>query len=195
MAVPEEGTQSLPKDAGSQPFVGLWDATGSKFYAMRVDNAAAINLRVAQFNADGKPIEIGKGPVTLDTQTTVSSSGSGSTISDLLGFGDIAIELNVTVAPSGGSPTLDLDVMTTIGGTQWFSIGRFAQTLGVAPKTRIMRISGRVQSGTAEETQAATLPASEVRNGPWGDKIRIHRVIGMGGATGGYTYTVKAIFK
>lgn len=56
MAVPEEGTTALPRDAGNRYFQGNWD--GAAFYAPRADNSTAKNLKVALYDTLGNPLLI-----------------------------------------------------------------------------------------------------------------------------------------
>ncbi len=170
--------------------LGMGLAPDGAFDFLRTDGNSGGNLGALRI------VLTGIGPVTFDSQTGVAANGSSMPVSGLLGFRDLILQLDVTGVPTGGAPTLDINVMTIADGANWFSIGAFAQ-IGGATARRILRLAGTVDPGATgkEEAAPATLAASAVRNGPWGDQIRIDRAFAAGGSTGGYTYTVKGILK
>ncbi len=170
--------------------LGMGLAPDGAFDFLRTDGNSGNNLGALRV------VPIGVGPITFDSQTNIASSGFSAGVSGLLGFRDIILELNVTGVPTGGAPTLDIRVFTYVAGSNGVHIGAFAQ-IGGAVADRVMRLAGTVDPGATgkEEALQPSLAAGTVRNGPWGDQLRIERVFAAGGSTGGYTYTVKGILK
>lgn len=136
---------------------------------------------------------------TLLPATNVLVSGGANTFTgnaisgNLQFFNALALMLNCSVVPTGGSPTLDVYVQHSMdNGTTWQD---FVHTQFTTPAAkRFAFVSGFAAGGTAIVAAAdATLAGETVNQGPFGDQLRIKYKLGLaGGESGQYTLAVWA---
>src|SRR5579885_2662434 len=111
MPVPFEGTQALPSDTNTVPFLGLWDATGSVFYALRSvrslgdGDAGQYELAVGQWVYNGASWDRQRGDNTGAARSSIYGKGTNP--------GDTPLEIatagahhpaKVTLYGSSGQP-------------------------------------------------------------------------------------------
>jgi hypothetical protein len=98
-----EGTGALPTDSSNTAHLGLWDASGAKYYALRADNGTAKNLRVALYDASGNPLGVnGNGLVASVANFPATQAVSA-----------VALPL-----PSGAASEATLATLLTLSGFQ-----------------------------------------------------------------------------
>ena len=109
-------------------------------------------------------------PILLDTFTTISASGTGTTRAGLSSFRDLEVLLHVTTK-SGTSPTLDLFLETQLDGTNWtgLALSRLADATG----TSVIHLTRRQAAGSLDVSAAPG--AGTVRTIGWGDNLRVRR--------------------
>mgnify|MGYP001570771648 CR=1 FL=1 len=142
------------------------------------------------------------GLVTLQA-SQVSAIVNGTTTrtitTGLAGYRDLVILVNITV---GGAATgvLQLFLQDSVdGGTTWDDlVASNTFVFGAAPVTQRFVISGRLATTMAQGSAVINeaLTAGTVRNGPWGDRIRVREVVsGIAGGPTGATYAITAVAK
>ncbi len=105
MAVPNDGTTTLPSDGAGTPnfFLGWWD--GAAFWAPRADNSAAKNLRVARYDANGNPFGVVSNPefvrLSDGTSALVGQKAMAASIPVVIASDQAAVPVSGTVALSG----------------------------------------------------------------------------------------------
>lgn len=146
-------------------------------------------------------------PIDLLPSTEVSTSGIGDACDGLKRYAGLFGSINVSAAPSGGSPTLDVYVQGTPDGSNWQDVVHYQFT---GPGVRLFQISQFVRPGEIVEVsdgsntvvpattgtmvpQDGTLTGDTVVQGPFGDKLRVKYVFSAGGSTGTYTVSASAM--
>lgn len=133
--------------------------------------------------------------ITLVNALAISSSSNSTSADSLARYTDLFGQLNCSAVPTGGAPTLDVYLQTSAdNGSTWQDIAHFQFT--TAAVSRFFRIAG----GAAGETTTfaasdAALAGDTVKQGPWGDQLRVKWVFAAGGSTGIYTLTVTVVAK
>ena len=129
----------------------------------------------------------------------VNGTTTRTTTTELGSFRDLAILINIT---GGGVATGTLQLFlqdSQDGGTTWDDLAASNTfTFGAATITQRFFISGRIATTATQGSAAAAeaLVAGTVRNGPWGERIRVREVIsGIAGTPTGPTYTISAVAK
>ena len=129
----------------------------------------------------------------------VNGTTTRTTTTWLAAYRDLVLLVNIT---GGGAATgtLQLFLQDSVdGGTTWDDVvASNTFVFGAAPVTQRFILSGRIATtitqGSAVVNEALT--AGTVRNGPWGDRIRVREVVsGIAGGPTGPTYTVTAVAK
>ena len=140
------------------------------------------------------------GDITLRASAVIGAASGTSTAVDNLGWIKALLAvLNVTVVPTGGTPTLDVYLQTQLPNGDWQDLAHFAQVGGSTSKQILAWEGPRNGSGTQGEGAALTidhhhaledagLTASTVRLLPIGDSLRVKWVFAAGGSTGDYTF-------
>lgn len=112
--------------------------------------------------------------------------------------------LDVTVVPTGGSPTLNVRIQTQNGSADWQDIASFTQVVGSTTAENVSWgpiDSDRTGIGAEGVTstfdrffadQSDALTAANVRFMILGDSIRVSWVFAAGGSSGDYTFAVDA---
>lgn len=140
--------------------------------------------------------------ITLQA-SQVSAIANGTTARqttvDLEGVDDLDILINFT-AGGAATGTLQLFIQDSCdGGVTWDDlVASNTFTFGAAINRQRFFISGHLittaTQGTANQLQA--LAAGTVRNGPWGDRLKVVEVVsGVSGSPTGVTYTITAVGK
>jgi hypothetical protein len=107
-------------------------------------------------------------------------------ITNVGSFVNLIVQLIVSGTPTGGSPTLDIYLQFSIDGTTWLDIAHTQYT--TSQTTRYISIAGDVTGATAPVTGTdGTLAGETVKQGPWGDQLRLKLIFAAGGSTGSYT--------
>lgn len=98
--------------------------------------------------------------------------------------------LNVTAAATDVGDILAVWIQGRIGGV-WHDIARFADVLGNggAVKRRVTVLGSDV-SVAEEAVPDGTLSAGAVRNGPWGDALRVKYSVTDANANSAFTFSV-----
>lgn len=135
---------------------------------------------------DAEPIAV------LPTTASIGASGTGNSVSGFSRYAGLAVEINASVLPSGGTPTLSVYLQTTFDGTNWQDIASY-QITGTTALRRYLNISALAAGGTATRASSdAALTNDTVVQGPFGDRLRVKYVFSAGGSSGTYTLSVKA---
>jgi hypothetical protein len=131
----------------------------------------------------------------LLASTSISSSGNSDVRAGMSATKDLFGMLSCTAVPTGGAPTLDVYLQTTPdGGTTWQDIAHYQFTTSTA--NRFFSICGSAAGSTATVAASdAQLSGDTVRQGPWGDQLRLKWVFAAGGSTGAYTLSASAVGK
>lgn len=142
------------------------------------------------------------GVVTLQASqvaATANGTTTRTTTTGLAAYRDLDTLINIT---AGGAATGMLQLFlqdSPDGGTTWDDVvASNVFAFGSAPTTQRFIVSGRIASTVIQGSAAATemLTAGTVRNGPWGDRIRVREVVsGISGSPTGPTYTITAVAK
>lgn len=145
----------------------------------------------------------GGGVLTLQASVTSGVTNTTATKTTTTGM-DIYSELDVLINITGGGAitgTLQLFLEDSAdGGTTWDDlIASNTFVFGAAVTTQRFKVSGRVPTSDGVQGVAAaieTLAAGNVRQGPWGERIRVReKVSGVSGSPTGATYTITAVAK
>ena len=126
--------------------------------------------------------------------TPISANTTVGAFTDLGSFINLICQLIVSGTPTGGAPTLDIYLQTSIdGGVTFYDIAHTQYT--TSQTTRIISIAGDA-AGSASPVTATdgTLTGETVRQGPWGDQFRLKLVFAAGASTGSYTLAAKLFF-
>ena len=124
--------------------------------------------------------------VTLDSQTTVATSGQGSWMSGLGYFKTIDVLIALTAA-GGTTPTLDIFIETKPDGTNSMGLAHFTQFTTDSTAQAVIRLNKTGSVG--EITGILSAPgAGTVRNIGWGDALSVRRAIT--GTSPSYSYIV-----
>ena len=156
----------------------------------------ALNTLVTQGGGSGG------GLVTLQASQVaaiVNGTTTRTTTTSLGAFRDLAILINIT---AGGAATGTLQLFlqdSADGGTTWDDlVASNTFTFGAAGVTQRFFISGRLVTTAAQGSAVlnGALAAGTVRNGPWGDRIRVQEVVsGIAGGPTGPTYQITTVAK
>lgn len=143
----------------------------------------------------GQKITLQASQVSATTNTT----STRTTTLDLAGFEMASILINITGAGTA-TGTLQLWLEDSVdGGTTWNDlVSSNTFTFGASVVTQAFFLQGKIAfAGTQGAAQAIeTLAAGTVRQGPWGERIRVReKVSGVSGSPTGVTYTINAVFK
>jgi len=142
------------------------------------------------------------GDVTLRSSAVAGEAGGTSTAVDNLGWvKGFNCHLDVTAAPSGGSPTLDVYLQTQLASGDWQDIAHFTQATDVTAEIVDWGHSDGNFSGIGAEGAAVTydrffaeqngaLGATTIRLMNLGDSMRVKWVFAAGGSTGDFTFAV-----
>lgn len=130
-------------------------------------------------------------PLVLLGSTTVTGNAAGDAVVGLERYRGVYGVINVTAAPSGGSPTLDVYIQASPdGGTTWQDVA--AQRFTAIGK-RVFNLSQIATPGTSTlATSDAALASGSQVQGPFGDRLRVKHVFSAGGSTGSFVYSVSA---
>ncbi len=147
------------------------------------------------------------GDLTLRASAIAGEADGQSTGVDNLGWvKSFVAHLDVTVVPSGGSPTLEVHIQTQLSSGDWIDIVAFTQVVGSITNEVVAYSPGAggigtgtiadgevvVVSVTFAENQA--LDTQDLRLMPLGDSLRIDWDFAAGGSTGDYTFAVTGTF-
>lgn len=191
-------------NAGAGPAVATDDVSNRHFQLIKpafgVDGAATL---VADAAGSRLPVELGDdSSKTLQASQTAATSNGTTTRTTTTGLGkycDIQILINIT---NGGAATGTLQLFledSFDGGTTWNDLVASNNfTFGAPVITQIFSIAGRLATTQVQGSaaQQETLTAGNVRQGPWGDRIRVReKVSGVSGSPTGPQYTITAVFK
>jgi len=140
--------------------------------------------------------------ITLQASQVAGNANATTTRTITTGLGKYTTALILVNVTAGGAATGVLQIYlqdSVDGGTTWndlISSPTFA--FGAAGTTMVFTLNANIASTIAAGTAQAieTMPASQSRTGPWGDRIRIReKVSGVSGSPTGPTYTISAVFK
>lgn len=164
--------------------------TENQFSTIRLSSRRALHVE-----AVGTQITLQASQVSA----IVNGTTTRTTTTGLAGFRDLAILINITGA-GVVTGTLQLFLQDSQdGGTTWDDIvASNTFVFGAATTTQRFFISGRIATTATQGSAVAneTLVAGTVRNGPWGDRLRVREVItGIGGTPTGVTYAISAVPK
>jgi hypothetical protein len=176
--------------------------------------AANQSVNVAQMNGVATSMGIGvsdtgtqrvvqayDGAVTLQGSQTSGVANATTTRTTTTGLG-IYCEALILINVTGGgvaTGTLQLYLEDSVdGGTTWHDlVSSNTFTFGAATTTQLFAVSGRLATSLTQGAAATveTLAAGTVRQGPFGDRIRVReKVSGIGGSPTGVTYTISGVF-
>ena len=182
--------------------------TGSVLKAVAV-NAAPIGQMIVNPTTNPVPQNLWQiGNQTISTvnialqasQTSTIANGTTTrtTTTGLGIYNQLDILLNITAGGAATTGTLAIFLEDSAdGGTTWDDVvSSVVFTFGSAAATQRFMLQGRIATTITQGTAAATetLAAGTVRQGPFGDRIRVREVVGAitGGVTG-VTYTINAV--
>ena len=166
----------------------------SDYFRTSMDSAPGIGaLNIAPIGGD----------TSLRASAVAGEANGTSTAVDNLGWvKSLHGVLDVTVVPSGGTPTLDVYIETQLAEGTWQDIAHFTQVAGAVTKEILAwKGPGATEAGTQAEAAAVTadnyfsnedaaLAATTVRHLPLGDSMRVKWVFAAGGSTGDYAFSV-----
>lgn len=129
----------------------------------------------------------------------VNGTTTRTTTTGLEAYRDLVILINITGA-GAATGVLQLFLQDSWdGGTTWDDlVASNTFTFGAVVVTQRFALSGRIATTLTQGSAAAVeaLTAGTVRNGPWGERIRVREVIsGIAGGPTGPTYTITVIAK
>ena len=142
------------------------------------------------------------GDVTLRASAVIGEASGVSTEVDNLGWiHSFTARLDVTAAPSGGAPTLDVYVQTEMASGDWQDVLHFTQVTGITHENAAWGGGDGNRNGIGAEGAAitfdrfwadedASLAAITVRILPMGDSLRTKWVFAAGGSTGDFTFAL-----
>ena len=142
------------------------------------------------------------GDVTLRASAVAGeASGTSTAVDDLGWVKGFNCHLDVTAAPSGGSPTLDVYLQTQLASGDWQDIAHFTQASAVTAEIVDWGPGNGNFSGIGAEGAAVTydrffaeqdgaLGAATIRLMNLGDSMRVKWVFAAGGSTGDFTFAV-----
>ncbi len=142
------------------------------------------------------------GDVTLRASAVAGEASGTSTAVDALGWvKSFNAHLDVTAAPSGGSPTLDVYLQTQLASGDWQDIAHFTQATGVTAEIMDWGPASGNFSGIGAEGAAVTydrffaeqdgaLAATTIRVMNLGDSMRVKWAFAAGGSSGDFTFAV-----
>ena len=136
----------------------------------------------------------GTNVVTLLGSTTVSADGTttGDAVTGLHRYQGFFGNINVTAAPAGGAPTLDVYIQASPdGGVTWRDVAAKRFT---AAGVQMFQLSQLASGGTSTlaASDAALTSGTEVQ-GAYGDRLRVKAVAAFGGGTGNFTFSVSGV--
>lgn len=156
------------------------------------------------------PVDTGyDGQMTLQASQVSATTNTTTTRTTTTGLGRFTsaiILINITAA-GAATGTLQLFLEDSAdAGTTWddlissntFTFGATTTTQKFYLITQAQTISTMLatDSNQGDAQAVETLGAGKVRQGPWGDRIRVREVVsGVGGSPTGVTYTITAVFK
>lgn len=128
----------------------------------------------------------------LPTTSGIAASAAGDAVSGFSRYAGVAILLNCTAAPTGGSPTLDVYLQhSPDGGATWQDVAAYRFT---AAAKRHLSISQVAAGGTATRAPSdGALTNDNVVQGPFGDRLRVKYTFALGGGTGTFTLAASAV--
>lgn len=131
-------------------------------------------------------------PMTLLASTAIGASGVGSAVNGFALYGGVLIGANLSAVPTGGAPTLDFYIQCTPdGGTTWQDIAHYQFT--TSSGWRFFPISQFAAGPTGSIAASdAALSGDTIKQGPFGDQLRVKYVFAAGGSSGTYTLAVSA---
>lgn len=194
-------------NAGSGGDTYASDDIGGGVKVQRVKNtwgADGTMTDVAATIAAAMPVNPqGGGVLTLQASVTSGVTNTTATKTTTTGL-DIYSELDILINITGGGAVTGLLQLfledSADGGTTWDDLvasNTFA--FGAVVTTQRFKVSGRVPTSDGvlgAACQQETLAAGTVRNGPWGERIRVReKVSGVAGSPTGATYTITAVAK
>lgn len=165
-----------------------WGAHGTKTY---VDTPTPMPVT----NLGGGSIALQASQVSgVANATTTRTTTTGLDI-----YGDLSILINITSA-GVATGTLQLFLEDSLdGGTTWDDlVSSPAYTFGAALATYLFTLTGRLATSRAQAAaaQQETLAAGTIRQGPFGERIRVReKVSGVSGSPTGVTYVISAVGK
>lgn len=110
----------------------------------------------------------------LDSFTTATGSGVGTTLANIGAYKDADVMLDVTLG-TGTSPTLDVYLDSQLDGTAWINIGHLTQ---ITTATQVgVHITKRQSSGQVQGI-GSDAGAGTIRALGWADNLRVRRSIG-----------------
>jgi len=130
------------------------------------------------------------------------ASGTSTALDDVGWVKSFWARLDVTAAPSGGSPTLDVYIQTQSPSGDWQDIVGFTRATGVTHENvswgpwtgELSQILAEAASGFAVDEffadQDAAIGDATVRAMVLGDSLRVKWVFAAGGSTGDFTFAV-----
>lgn len=142
------------------------------------------------------------GNLTLRASAVAGEASGTSTAVDNLGWvKGFNCHLDVTAAPTGGSPTLDTYLQTQLASGDWQDIAHFTQATGVTAEIVDWGPADGNFSGIGAEGAAVTydrffaeqdgaLGAATIRLMNLGDSMRVKWVFAAGGSSGDFTFAV-----
>lgn len=142
------------------------------------------------------------GVVTLQASQTSGVTNATTTRTTTTGLGpytDLVVLINITNA-GAATGTLQLYLEDSIdGGTTWDDlVSSSTFTFGASTTNMQYVVSGKLSTSRpqGQASQAETLTANSVRQGPFADRIRVReKVSGVAGSPTGVTYTITAVAK
>ena len=146
------------------------------------------------------------GDITLRSSAIAGEASGTSTAVDNLGWVKrFNCHLDITAAPSGGSPTLDVYLQTQLASGDWQDIVHFTQASGVTAEIVDYGPPDGNFSGIGAEGSAMTydrffaeqdgaLTAVNIRLMNLGDSMRVKWVFAAGGSSGDFTSAVTGTF-
>ena len=174
-------------------------------------NRAAVNTIAGQVGVQGSAgvttaltqrVVLAAGSITLQASQVsaiINGTTTRMTTAGVEAYRDLAILINIT---AGGAATGTLQIFlqdSWDGGTTWDDLvasNTFA--FGAAIITQRFVISGRLVTTLTQGSAVSNgvLAAGTVRNGPWGDRIRVQEVVsGIAGGPTGVTYVISCVAK
>jgi hypothetical protein len=138
---------------------------------------------------DSQPL--GLLPATSVSSTQLTPQG---VIGSLKGIVDLFLGFNCSAVPVGGSPVLDAFLITSLDGVVWQDIAHVQFKL--ATGIQYVQVAGETPAPQSiVAAQFATLPAGQVVQGPWGDRLAVVWNFTAGGSAGSYTLAVQGYGK
>jgi hypothetical protein len=188
---------------GSSRLVGVglaaWSGSGSDWHRLHDSGASGPGLGALKVAPIG-------GDITLRSSAIAGEAGGTSTAVDNLGWvKGFNCHLDITAAPSGGAPTLDVYLQTQLASGDWQDIVHFAQASGVTAEIVDYGPPDGNFSGIGAEGSAMTydrffaeqdgaMSASNIRQMNLGDSMRVKWAFAAGGSTGDFTFAVTGTF-